>query len=76
MLSQWAATAQDSLTAKIDGEVYNLISSAFYYFGDEISTDDYFEGVVSYLDLEWDLISRMLTDAYKGIATRLSEEEK
>lgn len=30
----------------------------------------------SYLDLEWDLISRMLTDAYKGIATRLLEEEK
>lgn len=30
----------------------------------------------SYLNLEWDLISKMLTDAYKGIATRLLEEEK
>ena len=30
----------------------------------------------SYLDLEWNLISKMLTDAYKGIATRLLEEDK
>lgn len=30
----------------------------------------------SYLDLDRDLISRMLTDAYKGVATRLMEEEK
>ena len=30
----------------------------------------------SYLDLEWGLISKMLTDAYKGIATRHLEEEK
>lgn len=30
----------------------------------------------SYLDLEWELVSSMMSDVYKSLSTRLAEEEK